>query len=91
MTAIGDRFDIGDPQPPNVLAVESLAWVDYGWGDGPTYTETNGTLEADETPLHFGRTRDGWKFHLGGKTYIDWGTLVRRFGPVRVTMLDGES
>lgn len=89
MTAIGDRFDIGDPEPDGILAVESLAWVDYGWGDGPTYVE-DGTPEPDETPLHFGRTRDGWKFYLGGKTYVDWATVVRRFGPVRVTMLGGD-
>lgn len=85
---IGQVYDIGDACPGNVIGVESLVWADYGWGDGPGFTGDEDTQEDDATLLHFGRTANGWKYYLGGKSYTDWGTVVRRFGPVRVTHIE---
>jgi hypothetical protein len=62
-------WDIGDPEPEGVNAV-----VDDSDPDG------------DDSP-RWGRTvRDGdWKgYKNGGKVYLSWAELVRRWGPVRL-------
>ncbi|WP_156479487.1 hypothetical protein [Gordonia sp. QH-12] len=93
---VGDVLDMGAPEPPNVIGVESLAWADYGWGDGPTLADESADDDPEAELLNFGKTSapsiDGyWKFYLGGKTYIDWETMLRRFGPVRVTHTSKEN
>lgn len=93
---VGDVLDMGAPEPPNVIGVESLAWADYGWGDGATLIDKQEADDPEAELLHFGKTRapsiDGhWKFYLGGKTYTDWETVLRRFGPVRVTHTSKEN
>jgi hypothetical protein len=62
------RWDIGDPEPEGVTAVR-----DYTDGD-------------DCCSSGWGRTvRGEWKgYKDGGKTYLDWAELVRRWGPVEV-------
>ncbi len=60
-------WDIGDPEPEGVNAVR-----DYTDGD-------------DDSSPSWGRTYAGeWKgYKDGGKTYLDWAELVRRWGPVK--------
>lgn len=61
-------FDIGDAEPDGVTSVDDhTAPVDW-----------------DEEPSHWGRTRDGqWKgYKNGGKVYLDWHELTRRWGPL---------
>ena len=93
---VGDVLDMGAPEPPNVIGVESLAWVDHGWGDGPELADETDARDPEAELLHFGKTYapsiDGdWKFYLGSKTYTDWETVLRRFGPVRVTHTSKET
>ncbi|QRY62723.1 hypothetical protein JVX90_00150 [Gordonia sp. PDNC005] len=87
--AVGDVLDMGAPEPPNITGVESMAWVNYGDGYGPTLA---GEADADDIEAYFllfGKSSNGdWKFYLGGKTYIDWAEVLRRFGPVRVTHIE---
>lgn len=61
-------WDIGDPEPEDVWGVLS-DFVDDDY----------------DNPILFGKTYDGeWKTYLnGGKMYLDWDDVVRRFGPVR--------
>lgn len=62
-------WDMGDTEPEGVDSVESMC----GWFDDD-YSE----------PLKFSRTYRGeWKTYLNGNMYLDWGEMVRRFGPVR--------
>lgn len=62
-------WDIGDPEPDDVTAVESMCGI---------------FDDEDSKPLRFGRTYDGeWKAYLDGKLYVSWDEVVRRFGPVR--------
>lgn len=59
-------WDIGDSEPEGVIGVH----------DG---TDNDG----DDSP-RWGRTYSGdWKgYKNGGKVYLDWAELVRRWGPV---------
>jgi len=66
-------WDIGDPPPPDHVLV-----VRDDMGD-----------DQDDDSNQWGRTRgnvDGsgeWKgYKNGGKVYLDWAELVRRWGPV---------
>lgn len=88
---LGVVLDEGAPEPANVIGVESLVFTDFG--DGPEFHIPDETDYPHVQRLHFGRTvRGEWKFYLGRKSYTDWRTLLRRFGPVRVTMLrDGDA
>lgn len=89
--AVGDVLDVGAAEPPNVIGVESLAWVNYGDGYGPTLADESDADDPEAELITLGKTYRGeWKFYLGGKTYIDWGTVLRRFGPVRVTHITTE-
>ena len=61
-------WDIGDAEPTDIYVV----FDDFGedWGDNsPRWARTF--------------TPGEWKGYKGGKTYMDWDDLVRRFGPVR--------
>lgn len=90
--AIGDVLDMGAPEPPNVIGVESLTWADYGDGYGPGLADETDADDPEAGLLHFGKTTRGdWKVYLGGKTYTDWETVLRRFGPVRVTHTSKET
>ena len=61
------RWDMGSGEPPE----EVQAVLDYT-AEG----------EGEDSP-HWGRTRSGWKgYKDGGKVYLDWPELVRRWGPV---------
>lgn len=62
----GRIWDIGDPEPEGVLAV------------------TDGTDTDGEDSDTWGHTHSGeWKgYKNGGKIYLDWPELVRRWGPV---------
>lgn len=66
-------WDIGDPDPgPDVTeVVDEIGTVDNLWG-------------GDQAEWH--RTGGGdWKgYKDGGKTYLSWAELVRRWGPVRL-------
>ena len=65
-------FDMGDPEPEDVHSV-----VDYREdGYDPEYPEG--------WHPYWGRTEHhGWKGYTdGGKTYLEWDELVRRFGPL---------
>ena len=69
MSAESCTWDIGDPEPPaDVLAVN------------------DGTDNDGEDSPSWGRTYDGdWKgYKNGGKVYLSWSELVRRWGPVRI-------
>lgn len=62
-------WDIGDPDPGQ--SVKSVATVDID--------------DADCKPIYFGRTyaEDEWKgYDRGGKIYLSWAELVRRYGPI---------
>ncbi|QDF18511.1 hypothetical protein SEA_PUPPER_24 [Gordonia phage Pupper] len=89
VSALAAVYDVEDVEPIGVLAVESLSWINYGWGDGPTFVGPAAAEDAleDETNklLTFTRLTHGWMYRLGGKSIVDWPELVRRFGPVRVT------
>ncbi len=93
MTTLGEVFDWGDPEPSDVLVVESLAWVDItGYGAELCDVKDAYAHDPELTALSFGKTAtNGWKFWLNDKNYIGWDELVRRFRPVQVTMLDGAS
>lgn len=60
-------WDIGDPEPDGVGSVD----------DG---TDS----DSNEASSSWGRTFHGeWKgYKDGGKIYLDWAELVRRWGPV---------
>lgn len=62
----GRTWDIGDPEPEGVGSV-----LDF----------TDG---YDDAHPSWGRTHDGWwkGYKDGGKTYVQWDELVRRYGPV---------
>ena len=61
------RWDLGSGEPPE----EVQAVLDYT-AEG----------EGEDSP-HWGRTASGWKgYKDGGKVYLDWPELVRRWGPV---------
>lgn len=64
-------WDIGDPEPEGVTRV---------------YDHTH-PADIDEEPALWGRTAGGdWKgYKNGGKIYLDWPELVRRWGPVEET------
>ena len=66
---------MGDPEPSGAIAADSLCGLfDDEWGER----------------LRFGKTFDGiWKTYLGGKTYVSWEDMVRRFGPLEVELEDG--
>lgn len=67
-------LDIGSEQPAAVLQV-----MDYtGPGD-----------EFDDDSPYWGRTDRGeWKgYKNGGKVYLEWAELVRRWGPVLITKI----
>lgn len=69
------NYDCGDPEPVGVIQV----------GD---YTEDGYHLEDDDSFL-WGRTKSDWKgYKNGGKVYLDWEELLRRWGPVRSTMTE---
>lgn len=59
-------WDIGDPEPEGVGSVH------------------DGTDGDEGCSPSWGRTYDGeWKgYKDGGKVYLDWAELVRRWGPV---------
>jgi hypothetical protein len=60
-------WDIGDPEPDDVDVV----------------FDDIGTFDSENSP-RWARTTDGdWKGYQGGKTYLGWDELVRRFGPVK--------
>jgi diadenosine tetraphosphatase ApaH/serine/threonine PP2A family protein phosphatase len=61
------RWDIDDPEPAHVGHVHDLIAED-----------------EDDDSAHWGRTELGeWKgYKNGGKVYLDWPELVRRWGPV---------
>lgn len=61
------RTDVPPPPPDTVLAV----FDEYGDDDGDS--------------SQWGRTHSGeWKgYKNGGKVYLEWRELVRRWGPVR--------
>lgn len=67
MTSDVETWDIGSPEPEGVGHVHDLLAED-----------------CDDDSAHWGRTTDGsWKgYKNGGKTYLDWADLVRRWGPV---------
>jgi hypothetical protein len=60
-------WDIGDHEPVGVTVVEDYM---HGW--------------ADEDSSRWDRTtQGGWKgYKDGGKRYLKWAELVRRWGPV---------
>lgn len=60
-------WDMGDPEPVGVGGVDD---------------DTDG--DCDGCSPHWGRTYQGeWKgYKDGGKVYLDWAELVRRWGPV---------
>lgn len=65
-------WDIGDPEPPDdVIGVSD-------------YTAPDSDTSYDPDAPTWGRTaQHGWKgYKNGGKTYLDWAELVRRWGPV---------
>ena len=66
-------FDIGDPEPEDVLRL-----VDYR----AEYYEPD---LPDVWNPYWGRTPSGqWKGYTdGGKTYLMWDELTRRYGPLR--------
>ncbi len=69
-------WDIGDPEPePDVIVV------------------LDGTDSDGEDNPDWGRTYDGdWKgYKNGGKVYLDWAELVRRWGPVSEKRAGGAS
>ncbi|QDF18514.1 hypothetical protein SEA_PUPPER_27 [Gordonia phage Pupper] len=84
MTREGEILDMGAAEPMNVLGVESMVWA----------SDMEGHIDLDGDPdirLHFSRTRHGeWKTYIGGKTYLQWEEVLRRFGPVRVTAVASE-
>ena len=61
-------WDMGDPEPTDITSVESTFFDD-----------------EDGRAIPFGRTFDGdWKGYVfGGKVYLSWDDLTRRFGPLR--------
>lgn len=62
-------WDMGAPPPD-----ETITAVIAGFGE-----------DDDGQPLRFGRTyaEDEWKGYVfGGKCYLSWAELLRRFGPV---------
>ena len=67
-------WDLGDPEPgEDVLSV--LDYTDEGY-------QPNG-WERDDNP-RWGRTYDGrWKGYKGGKIYLSWDELTRRWGPLQ--------
>lgn len=61
---------MGDPEPPeDVIGVVSMCEI---------------FDDDDDGRMVFGRTlKSGWKSYLnGGKIYLGWDEVVRRFGPV---------
>lgn len=67
-------WDIGDPEPgEDVLGVLDYTADEYDPND----------LECDDRP-GWGRTYHGdWKGYKGGKIYLGWDELVRRWGPLK--------
>lgn len=65
-------FDIGDPEPEDVLGLLDYRAEDYE-PDLPQFWHP-----------HWGRTPSGlWKGYTDvGKTYLMWDELVRRYGPL---------
>lgn len=50
--AAGDVLDIGAPEPPNVIGVESLTWADYGDGYGPGLADETDANDPEAGLLH---------------------------------------
>ncbi len=65
-------WDVGDPEPDGVTAVHDHTHTPWDHGDW------------DRDSSRWGRTVNGeWKgYKNGGKAYLDWAELVRRWGPV---------
>lgn len=62
-------WDMGDPPPP-----EEVTGVRDYTGNGEYDTEDSS---------HWARTPSGWKgYKNGGKVYLDWEELTRRWGPL---------
>lgn len=71
-----EQWDLGDQQPPNVR------WV----------VESAEDVSGEDSP-HWALTSIGvWKgYKNGSKVYLDWATVLRRWGPVELVhyMLPG--
>lgn len=69
MSETARTWDIGDADP----------------GRGVTSVATVEIDDEDCRPIRFGRTYsdDEWKgYDRGGKVYLSWAELVRRYGPI---------
>lgn len=66
-------FDMGDPEPEDVQSL-----VDY------REDQYDPECTTDWYPYWGRADHKGWKGYAnGGKTYIEWDELVRRYGPLR--------
>ena len=67
---------------------ETARTWNIGDADPGTDVTSVATVEIDDEdcrPIYFGRTHsdDEWKgYDRGGKVYLSWAELVRRYGPI---------